>query len=181
MAQTLAYSHHTLTGCQLGLDSTAEIMANTSDILRRITALSKREAKQRGNRRSGDNAHRLGFQKATLSGQQAVQRLQIGGSGIALMLLLVGLASIVNERTRLADAQAVPEATATVEPSEQPNATSDPLVDAGVVPDLPSRPDTSPVQEQAIVPENTDSPTRSNDAQNGNGNGSGSPSQTSAR
>lgn len=70
-------------------------------------------------------------------GQRArtVQRLQIGVTGVGMMLLLVGLASIVQDRARSVDAAAVPEAAATVEPGAEP-AKSDPLVDTGVIPDL---------------------------------------------
>ena len=129
-------------------------MANTTDILRRITALAQSEAKLRGNRRTGDNAQRLGFQRTTLSSQQAMHRLKIGGTGVGLMLLLVGLASVINDRARMADEQSVPEAVATVEPIANPTESNDPLVDAGVVPDLPAKPANSgPQQEPAIVPE----------------------------
>lgn len=129
-------------------------MAYTTDILRRLTASSKSEARKSGNRRSGANANRLGFQRHTLSGQQSVQRLQIGGTGILVMLLLVGLANIVNQRAMMADERAVPEAVAPIE-AETPRSekSADPLVEAGVVPDLPDRPATEVAQEPAIVPE----------------------------
>ena len=69
---------------------------------------------------------------------EAVQRIQIGAFGLATMLLLVGLASIVMDRARQAEKSAVPEAAATVaaEPSLTPN--GDPLADTGLVPDLPA-------------------------------------------
>lgn len=63
---------------------------------------------------------------------QAVQRLQIGLFGLAAMLLLVGLANIVMERARMADAdQAAPVTAGT---AQQDDAASDPLADIGVVP-----------------------------------------------
>ena len=65
-----------------------------------------------------------------------MKRLQIGLLGLAAMLLMVALANIVMERAKLSDAAVVPEsvdkrAAATGEPLK------DPLVDAGVVPELP--------------------------------------------
>lgn len=80
---------------------------------------------------------------------EAVQRLQIGLSGLAAMVLLVGLASIILERANETEANSVPEAAATVLPT--PKAQSDPLADTGVVPDLPV-PDPAPEQEVPILP-----------------------------
>ncbi len=84
---------------------------------------------------------------------EALQRLQIGAAGIVVMLLLVTLADVITERADRAEAEAVPEAAATVapEPTEAPQ--SDPLVDAGVVPDLPAETAEEPEQEAAILPE----------------------------
>lgn len=63
---------------------------------------------------------------------QAIHRLQVGVTGLAAMLLLVGLANIIMDRARLADAQgagtAVPPAASTQSEA------SDPLADIGVVP-----------------------------------------------
>ena len=70
---------------------------------------------------------------------QSVQRLQIGIGGVVLMVLLVGLASLIQDRTRQVDAASVPGAAPTTEPSVAPQQ-QDPLVDAGVVPDLPEGP-----------------------------------------
>lgn len=81
---------------------------------------------------------------------QAVQRLQVGLSGLAAMILLVGLANIIQDRARVADEMAVPEAASTIAPAG-PLPISDPLADAGVVPDMPAEP--SPSQSAAIVPE----------------------------
>ena len=81
---------------------------------------------------------------------QSVQRLQIGIGGVVAMVLLVGLASLIQDRTREVDAEAVPAAAPTTEPSAAP-VQNDPLVEAGVVPDLPKTPTAS--QSPAIVPE----------------------------
>ena len=67
---------------------------------------------------------------------QSVQRLQIGIGGVVLMILLVGLASLIQDRTREVDAASVPAAAPTTEPSAAASQ-NDPLVNAGVVPDLP--------------------------------------------
>lgn len=71
---------------------------------------------------------------------QGVHRLQVGFLGLAAMLLLVGLASVINERVRLTDAESGvnPAAINTL-----PQPTSDPLADIGVVPSAdPSAPPT---------------------------------------
>jgi hypothetical protein len=71
---------------------------------------------------------------------QAVQRLQSGLFGIAAIVLVVGLANIINDRARLADAASRPQNAA----SSHSNTTadSDPLADMGVVPS--SQPDAAP-------------------------------------
>lgn len=71
--------------------------------------------------------------------QQAVQRLQIGLIGLATMTLVVAMANIIMERAKESDATTVPEAAATMaaEPA-MPAPASDPLSDAGVVPELPT-------------------------------------------
>jgi len=61
---------------------------------------------------------------------QAVNRLQVGLFGLAAMLLLVGLANIIMERARLADASAPPANVA----AEAATPKSDPLADLGVIP-----------------------------------------------
>ena len=83
---------------------------------------------------------------------EAVQRLQIGLSGLAAMLLLVGLANIIQNRAQVSEATAVPEAAPTVAPAEAPPLT-DPLADAGVVPDMPADATSVPDRDAAIVPE----------------------------
>ena len=70
--------------------------------------------------------------------QQAVQRLQIGVTGVMLMVLLVGLASVIQGRADQTDATAVPDAAPTTEPTEE-KPKNDPLAEAGVVPDMPAQ------------------------------------------
>lgn len=84
--------------------------------------------------------------------EEAAHRLQVGLTGLAAMVLLVGLASIIQGRAAISEETAVPEAAPTTEPSEAPPL-RDPLADAGVVPDLPAEPEATPTQEAAIVPE----------------------------
>lgn len=67
---------------------------------------------------------------------EAIRRLQIGLLGLAAMLLMVALANIVMERAKQSDASVVPEAVDTAQKAE-PAPLKDPLVDAGVVPELP--------------------------------------------
>lgn len=67
---------------------------------------------------------------------EAMKRLQIGLLGLAAMLLMVALANIVMERAKQSDASVVPEAVDTVTEAGG-GQLKDPLVDAGVVPELP--------------------------------------------
>lgn len=62
---------------------------------------------------------------------QAVHRLQVGLLGLCLMLLLVGLANIIMDRARMAEAAVAPLSGAR---APTPAAKSDPLADIGVVP-----------------------------------------------
>ena len=75
--------------------------------------------------------------------ERTVQRLQIGITGIVMMILLVGLASIIQNRAAETDATTVPAAAPTTEPT-QAAPQNDPLVEAGVVPDLPAEPSATP-------------------------------------
>ncbi|OYW45517.1 MAG: hypothetical protein B7Z08_09615 [Sphingomonadales bacterium 32-68-7] len=68
---------------------------------------------------------------------QTLQRLQVGLTGLAAMMLLVGLANILNSNLQQNEAQVVPEARATESAAAEAPPASDPLADAGVVPDLP--------------------------------------------
>jgi len=63
---------------------------------------------------------------------QAVQRLQSGLFGIAAIVLVVGLANIINDRARQADAAGKPASSAPT--AQASDAKSDPLAEIGVVP-----------------------------------------------
>ena len=80
---------------------------------------------------------------APLSGTraQSIQRLQVGLSGLAAMVLMVGLANIVIVSARQNQAEVVPEAIAETAADKQAAAepASNPLADAGVVPDMPAQ------------------------------------------
>lgn len=65
-----------------------------------------------------------------------MQRLQIGLFGLAAMVLLVSLANIVITNAEQNESRVVPEAAPTVA-ADDTGEMSDPLADAGVVPDLP--------------------------------------------
>jgi hypothetical protein len=77
--------------------------------------------------------------EAPLAGthSQAMQRLQIGLFGLAAMILLVSLANIILTNAQQNEARVVPEAAPTVVAEESLGPVSDPLADAGVVPDMP--------------------------------------------
>jgi hypothetical protein len=68
---------------------------------------------------------------------EAVQRLQVGLTGLCAMILLIGLAGLIGGQADIAEEAAVPDAAPTTEPTAAPPQ-RDPLADAGVVPDIPS-------------------------------------------
>lgn len=68
---------------------------------------------------------------------QAVQRLQTGLFGLAAIVLMVGLANIINDRARLAEGK--PEGVV-AKTAEQADGNADPLADAGVVPSATPEP-----------------------------------------
>jgi hypothetical protein len=78
--------------------------------------------------------------QAPLAGSrsQSIQRLQVGLFGLAAMVLLVALANIIRNNADQNEASVVPEAAPTVAEQKQDDAASDPLADAGVVPDMPA-------------------------------------------
>ncbi len=82
---------------------------------------------------------------------EGIQRLQVGILGIAAMMLVVGLASIIGSQADLADQAAVPDAAPTTEPRPMPPATN-PLADAGVVPDIPAEPSPAPLLDPLVLP-----------------------------
>jgi hypothetical protein len=70
------------------------------------------------------------------SRSQSIQRLQVGLFGLAAMVLLVALANIIRNNAEQNEATVVPEAAPIVADGKEPAAVSDPLADAGVVPDV---------------------------------------------
>lgn len=106
---------------------------------------------------------RLGVQMGTGAKAEATQRLQIGLSGLASMVLLIGLATIIGNQADQTRDGAVPQAAPTTEPTEAPTQ-RDPLADAGIVPDLPAE---TPVEEEgAVVEDLPDSPRPENPLDN---------------
>ena len=79
---------------------------------------------------------------------QSMQRLQIGLFGLAAMILLVSLANIIKTNAADNEARVVPEAASTVAADENAASVSDPLADAGVVPDMPDEPQGAAQQGQ---------------------------------
>ena len=69
---------------------------------------------------------------------EVIHRLQIGLSGLLAMLLLVSLANLISNRANQSNKTAVPD-TATSASADDKGANKDPLVDAGVVPQLPAQ------------------------------------------
>ncbi|MXP25681.1 hypothetical protein GRI39_06450 [Altererythrobacter indicus] len=90
-----------------------------------------------------------------ISRKQSVQRLQVGFAGLAVMILLVGLANIVIDQAQQTQSTAVPEAAPTVAPKDISQG-SDPLADAGVVPDLPAEKPKDVSPEPNMLPESGD-------------------------
>ena len=74
------------------------------------------------------------------SRSQAIQRLQVGLFGLAAMVLLVALANIIRNNADQNEATVVPEAAPTMISDQETGAASDPLADAGVVPETPAGP-----------------------------------------
>ena len=83
---------------------------------------------------------------------EVMQRLQTGIGGILAVILVVGIANVITDRALQNEETAVPQAAPTVEPSAT-EGSSDPLSDAGVVPDLPEQPEAEPVPEGPVLPE----------------------------
>lgn len=76
-----------------------------------------------------------------------MQRVQVGLLGLAAMILLVALASIIMRNAQENRALVVPAAKPTVAVTPPPPPVSDPLADAGVVPDM-STDAAAPAREQ---------------------------------
>lgn len=116
-------------------------MAMRSDLVRRLTA--------RAGASTGDSEVSLAEGVDGRRRREALQRLQLGVSGVVTMFLLVGLASVIDHRADMADAATVPAAVVEPQAASSP-ADDDPLVSAGVVPDLPSAP--APAESGAAPP-----------------------------
>ena len=97
---------------------------------------------------------------------EAIHRLQIGLSGIVGVILLVALADTLRDRADQTDSVTVAEAEVPVEVAETPTQ-SDPLAEAGVVPDLPADTAEAAAQNAPILPEQG---TGAQNAANGNNN-----------
>lgn len=70
---------------------------------------------------------------------QRLQRLQVGVFGLVAMVLLVGLANIIKTNAERTDRQVVAESASEAQPATVAEPASDPLADAGVVPDMPTQ------------------------------------------
>lgn len=92
---------------------------------------------------------------APLAGSRAesVHRLQVGVSLLLGIILIVGLANVIEDRATQTENASVPEAASTVAPSPESTA-NDPLADAGVVPDLPA--EDASATSSSVVPELSD-------------------------
>ena len=77
-------------------------------------------------------------EEAPLGGtrSEAIQRLQVGVTGLCAMVLVIAVASVIGGQADNAEQAAVPDAAPTTEPTAAPPQRN-PLADAGVVPDIP--------------------------------------------
>lgn len=90
--------------------------------------------------------------QAPLAGSrsQSIQRLQVGLFGLAAMVLLVALANIIRNNADQNEATVVPEAAPTIAEEPEAGGVSDPLAEAGVVPDMPAE---QPAEGNASPPQ----------------------------
>ncbi|WP_239804413.1 hypothetical protein [Croceicoccus hydrothermalis] len=126
----------------------------------------------RGFARREASARKAERDSAALRGAraQASQRIQLGITGIGAMLLLVALASTIMEQAREAEDPQI----AAQEGAEAKANRSDPLVDIGVVPELPAEGEAGSVRDlpaAELPPTQTAPPTQP--AGNGNRDGGG--------
>lgn len=70
---------------------------------------------------------------------EVIHRLQIGLSGLLAMLLIVSLANLITNRASQSDKTAVSDTSTSTAATDDKGANKDPLVDAGVVPQLPAQ------------------------------------------
>lgn len=74
---------------------------------------------------------------------EALRRLQFGLIGVVGVIMMVGLATVIENRAKEVERASVPDAAATTEPSP-PAEQQDPLAEAGVVPEMPASPTPTP-------------------------------------
>lgn len=117
-------------------------------------------------------ASETGIETASNSGNraEAIRRLQVGVTGLFAMVLVMGVASAISNRAKVAEEAAVPDAAPTTEPTETP-APSDPLVEAGVVPAVPAEGEGSTgnqneAEERPTVPDIDPTPRETGPARN---------------
>jgi len=83
---------------------------------------------------------------------EVMQRLRTGIGGVMAVIVAVGIAHVITTRALQNEETTVPQAAVTVEPTATASS-SDPLTDAGVVPDLPEQAEAEPVPEGPVLPE----------------------------
>ncbi len=94
---------------------------------------------------------------------QRIQRLQVGLFGLGTMILIVGLANIIMSSAKQNQATSLPEEVPVAATEDvQPAAPSNPLADAGVVPEIPSEPPaqatSTPAPQPSVIGNATPSP-----------------------
>lgn len=106
-------------------------------------------------RKLGEITESLDIPPPPLGGtrKQAMHRLQIGLAGLGAIILMVVLAGVVMDRANRSEELSVPAAAATVAAPELPPEQTDPLVNAGVVPDLPADAISDEEMNAPILPE----------------------------
>ena len=94
---------------------------------------------------------------APLGGSRAdaLRRLQFGVIGVLGVILLVGLATVIENRAKEVEQASVPDAAATTEPNP-PAEQQDPLAEAGVLPEMPAS--ATPEPTQSTTARQTDLP-----------------------
>jgi hypothetical protein len=106
------------------------LFSRTSERLKRIRTMGDAS----GIGASGHVVHHYAPLGARELRAQAVHRLQVGMFGLAAMLLLVSLASVIMQRVQTSDRSTVPSGPS---PSASASPAGDPLVDLGVAPEVP--------------------------------------------
>ena len=107
--------------------------------------------RQRRDTRDASRDAPSGGQRETMD-PDVMQRLRTGLGGVVAVIVAVSIANVITTRALQNEETTVPQAAPTVEPSAT-QTSSDPLSDAGVVPDLPEQPEAEPVPEGPVLPE----------------------------